>query len=810
MDSLLRDLRFALRGMGKSPVFNLVTVLTLGLGIGATTLVFSLIQAVLLRPLPYDDPAQLVLVRTGFDEEGLLPTMLSGPEYLEIREQDEIFSEVAAVVEGTFTITGGEEPWQVRALGASPSLFRMLGVEAAVGHTFRPEDEGPGATVAMLSHAFWRSRFGGDRSLVGRTIQVDGEAYRVAGVLPPEFELFSTDEHLPTDVDLWVAMPFDYGQMNRNYRSFRILGRLRPDVSLDTAQARMASLAKALATEYPDSYQDRPWGLELVSLQDHLAEGVRTPLLLLMAAVAGVLLIACGNVVNLLLARAAVRRREMAVRISLGASRRRLVRQLFTEQLLLALLGGVFGVLVAAWGLRTILTLNPERIQRLDEAQLDVVVLLFALGLSLLAALLTGLVPVWRASRQVAAADLREGSRSLMSSLSGRRLHSLLVIAEVALALVVVVGTGLLYRSFQELQSTDPGFRASQLLSMRIDLAPTRYGHRAERSAFFDDLTGRIERLPGVESAGVVSQLPFTDAYWSYPVLAEGRPSRVEEEEFVDLRSVTPGYFETVGAKLVSGRNFQAGDDLTTSHVAILDSNLADRLFPGENPIDQEVRVKETELVRRVIGVVEHINHYGLEEEPKGQIYFAYAQNPRQSGGVVIRAAGDVDPESLVPGIRQQLSAIDADQPAFDIATMQERVASSLGPARFSLGLFSIAAVIAIVLAAVGLYALLSFSVSQRQKEMGVRVALGAERKELLSLVVRQGLRLVAIGLGVGLLTAVAGVRSLESLLYGVPAYDPLTFVTVAVALLLIAFLATLVPALQATRVNPVTALRND
>lgn len=810
MDSVLRDLRYALRGVVKNPVFSLVTVLTLGLGIGATTVVFSLVQAVLLRPLPYDDPDRLVLVRTGLDEEGLLPTMLSGPEYLDIQRQGEVFAEVAAVVEGTFTITGGQEPWQVRALGVSPSLFRMLGVEAAVGRTFQPEDEGPGATVAMLSHAFWRSRFGADRSLVGRTIQVDGEAYRVAGVLPPEFELVSTDEHLPTDVGLWVAMPFDYGQMNRNYRSFRVLGRLQPGVSLDTARARMVSLAEGLESEYPDSYRDRPWGLELVSLQEHLADGVRGPLLLLMTAVAGVLLIACANVINLLLARAAVRRREMAVRTSLGASRRRLVRQLFTEQLLLALLGGGVGVLAAAWGLRTILALDPERIQRLNEAQLDILVLLFALGISLLAALLTGLAPVWRAARQVAATDLREGSRGLMSSLSGRRFHSLLVIAEVALALVVVVGTGLLYRSFQELQSTDPGFRASQVLSMRIDLPPTRYGHRAERAAFFDELTDRIERLPGVESTGVVSQLPLTDAYWSYPVLAEGRPRRVEDEEFVDLRSATPGYFQTLEAKIVAGRNFRAGDDLTTSHVAILDRNLAERLFPGEDPIDKEVRVKETDLIRRVIGVVEHVNHYGLEGEPKGQIYFAYAQNPRQSGGLVVRAADGVEPESLIPAVLQQLYTIDEDQPAFDIATMEERVASSLEPARFSLGLFTIAAVIAIVLAAVGLYALLSFSVAQRQQEMGVRVALGAERGELLSLVVRQGLRLVVVGLVVGLLTALAGVRSLESLLYGVPAYDPLTFVTVAAFLLLIAFLATLVPALRATRVNPVTALRNS
>ena len=806
MENLLRDLRVAVRSLVKNPGFSLVTIVTLGLGIGAITAIFSLVQAVLLRPLPYAEPDRLVLVETAFDEEGLLPTMLSGPEYLDLKGQTDVLSHVSSVLEGTFTITGEGDPWQVKALGASPSFFQLLGVDAALGRTFLPEEEGPAAKAVILAYDFWRSRFGSDPSIIQRTIQVDGEAYRVVGVLPEGFSMLATDDHLATDVDLWVAMPFDYSAMNRNYRSFRVLARLQPGVSLTAAQASIESLAKGLEEKYPDSYRDRKWDLKLQPFGAHVIAGVRLPLLLLMGAVVGVLLIACGNVANLLLARAATRRRELAVRISLGASRRRLVGQLLTEQVILSLCGALVGVLFAAWGLKVILALNPGRIPRLSEVALDPAALGFVLLLSMATAVLTGLVPLLRAVRQAAAPALREGGRGQMSSLSGRRLHSVLVIAEVALALLVVIGTGLLLRSFQELQSVDPGFDADHVLSLRIDLPGDRYGHRSERAAFFAELTERIERLPGVVSAGVVSHLPFTDAYWSYPVIAEGRPPQPDDDEFVDLRSATPGYFKTMGAHLVAGRYFDTSDDLSTGHVAILDRNLAERLFPDEDPIDKLVRVKETDLIRRVVGVVEHIHHYGLEDEPKGQIYFAYAQNPRTQGAVVVRTK--VDPKTLIEPIQQQIWAMDKDQPSYDIATMSERVDRSLGPTRFSLVMFSIAAFIAVLLAAVGVYALLSFSVAQRHQEMGVRSALGARRGELLALVVRQGLRLALFGLGIGLVLALLGVRTLESTLYGVPAYDPVTLIAVPLLLLAVVFLATLLPALRATRIDPMTALR--
>jgi putative ABC transport system permease protein len=808
MEELLHDLRFALRGLVKKPGFSLVAILTLGLGIGAATAIFSLVETVLLKPLPYEHPDRLMLVETDLGAEGLLPTMVSGPEYLDLKAQDRLLSHVSSLLEGTFTITGEGDPWQVRALGASPSLFPLLGVEAALGRTFLPEEEGAGTKAVLLDYDFWRSRFGGDREIIERTIQVDGEAYQVVGVLPADFSLLPTDDHLPSDVDLWLAMPFDYASMNRNYRSFRVLARLQDGVSLSAAQAEMSSLAQGLEEKYPDSYRDRAWGLNLVPFQSHLVEGIKTPLLLLMTAVVGVLLIACGNVANLLLARGATRSRELALRTSLGASRTRLIRQLLTEQVVLALLGGVAGVVLAFWALKAIIALDPGRIPRLEEASLDPSVLAFAVVVSLATAVITGMVPVLRAARNAAAPTLREGGRGMMSSLSGKKVHSLLVISEVALALVVVVGTGLLLRSFQELQRVDPGFDAENVLSLRIDLPSDRYGHRADRAAFFTELLDRIERLPGVTSAGVVSHLPFTDAYWSYPVLAEGRPSRPEDEEFVDLRSASPGYFETMGARIVSGRDFQPGDDLSTPHVAILDRNLAERLFPGEDPLDKEVRVKETDLIRRVVGVVDHIHHYGLEDEPKGQLYFAYGQNPRIQTAVVVRSA--VDPETLIEPVRQQIWALDKDQPAFDIATMDQRVASSLGPNRFSLVMFSLAAFIAVTLAAVGVYALLSFSVAQRHQEMGVRMALGARRVDLLRLVVLQGLRLAAFGVLVGLAATLAGVRTLDSLLYGVPAYDPVTLVAVPLALLLVVLLATLVPALRATRIDPMNALRTE
>lgn len=808
MEVLFRDLRYAVRTLVKRPVFSLVAILTSGLGIGATTAIFSLVQAVLLRPLPYDNPERLVVVRTALDAEGLLPTMLSGPEYLDLVAQETLFESVGCAVTGTFTVTGDGDPWQVQALGASPSLFPLLGVDAALGRTFTPEEEGPGALAVVLSHGFWKVRFGSDPTLVGRTIQVDGESYEVVGVLPEDFTLLAPDDHFPEKIEMFVAMPFDYSKMNRNYRSFRVFARLQDGVSLPAARSEIAGLAKGLEETYPDSYQDRAWGLDVMPFQQHITAGIRLPLLLLLAVTGGVLLIACGNVANLLLARASERRRELAVRTSLGAERGRLVRQLLTEQGLLALAGGIVGVGLAALALRAILAYNPGDIPRLNEATLDPRVLVFALVASLLTAALTGLVPALRASKQASAPALREGGRGMMSSLSGRRLHSILVIIEVALALLVVVGTGLLLRSFQQLQRVDPGFEAESLLSFRVDLPRSRYGHRAERAAFFRDLIERIEQLPGVTSAGVVTHLPFTDAYWSYPVLAEGRPPSPTDDEFVDLRSASPGYFETMGAPLVAGRDFTDGDDLTTPHVAVIDDNLAERLFPGEDPIDKEVRVKETDLIRRVVGVVEHIHHYGLEDEPKGQIYFAYGQNPRSVGAVVVRAS--IDPESLIEPIRQTLWSIDKDQPAFDIATMDQRVSDSLGANRFSLAMFSLAAVISVLLAAVGIYALLSFSVAQRHQEMGVRMALGAGRGELLRLVIRQGLRLTVLGLAVGLVTAFAASRVLGSLLYGVTTHDPLTFVVVPLTLLVIAFFATLIPAVRATFIDPIHSLRSE
>ncbi|HSF40178.1 MAG TPA: ABC transporter permease [Thermoanaerobaculia bacterium] len=808
MSALRDDLRFALRALSKNPGFTLVSVLTLAIGIGAATALFSVVRGVLLLPLPYEDPDRLVLVRTELEKDGVLNTMLSGPEYLDLRQDSPWFAETAAVIEGAFALTGdGAEPWQATAGAASPSLFPLLGVKPFQGRTFNALEEGPGAPkVVIVSYELWRSRYGGDPATLGKTIQVDGVPHEIVGVMPQGFKLSPPDDHFPKKVDLWVPMPMDYAESNRNYRSFRVLARLKPGITVDQARSGVEGLGRRLAAEYPDSYLDRSWGLDLVPLREHLVAKVRTPLWVLLGAVIAVLLIACTNVASLLLARAMARGREFGVRALLGGGRMGLVRLLVVEQLVVAALGGALGLLLASWGIKTLVALNAGRLPRIEEVGLDPVVVGFALAMTLVAALITGTMPALQISRNASTGALKEGGYSQTVGLGRRRFQRALVVVEVALTLLLVVGTVLLARSYRQLLRVDPGFNPQGTLTLRIDPVSARYSHRADRVALFNNLTERIERLPGVTSVGVISHLPFTDAYWSYPVLVEGRPPGPDDNEFVDLRSVTPGYWKAMGATLLAGRNFESTDTLESPHVAIIDETLAKRLFPGENPLGRKVRVKETELVREVVGVVETIKHYGLSVPDKGQIYFAWSQNPRVLAYVVVRTTGD--PGRLIAPVRQQILQIDKEQPAFDVMTMEERVEASLGGQQFSLAMFVIASVIALLLAMVGIYGLISYLVAQRTREISLRSALGAQRPQIFNLVLREGFLLTLAGVAIGLVAAVISVRLLASMLYGVATYDPWAFSVAPLALLAVTVLASALPAYRAMRISPSSALR--
>jgi predicted permease len=808
MSSLVQDFRFGLRALAKNPGFALVSILTLAIGIGAATALFSVVYGVLLRPLPYEDPERLALIRTGLDEDGVLSTMLSGPEYLDLRQEARWLRETAAVVEGTFALTGdGAEPWQARAIATSPSLFPLLGVDAFLGRTFHPEEEGAAAPkVVLLSYDLWRSRYGGDRETIGRSVDVDGVPHQIVGVLPPRFALLAPDEQFPKKVDLWVPMPFDYAEENRNYRSLRVVARLAEGVTVEQAQSGIAALGTHLAQEFPDSYQNRNWRLELVPLREHLVAGVRTSLYVLLAAVVAVLLIACTNVASLLLARAMARSREFGLRALLGSERFGLVRLLMAEQLLVAGLGGALGLVFASWATSVIVALNAGRVPRLEEVGLAPLVIGFAVLVTLVAALITGTVPALQIARSATSTSLKEGGHSQTVGLGRRRFQRTLVIAEVALALMLVVATVLLARSYRQLLEVDPGFEPRGTLTLRIDPSTARYGHRAERVAFFSELSERIGGLRGVSAVGVISHLPFTDAYWSYPVLVEGREPGPDDNKFADLRSVTPGYWRAMGATLIAGRNFATTDTLDSPSVAILDETLAKQLFPDESPLGKKVRVKETELIREVIGVVKPIKHYSLDAPDKGQIYFAWSQNPRLLAYVVVRTTGD--PRGLIEPVRQQVLALDKDQPTFDVMTMADRVAASLGGQQFSLVMFVAASAIALLLAMVGIYGLISYLVAQRVREIGLRAALGAQRPQIVRLVVREGLLLTAAGALVGLVASAVAMRLLASMLYGVATIDPLAFFLAPLALVAVTLFASLVPALRALRISPAIALR--
>ena len=802
----MQDLRYGLRMLGRAPGFTAVALLTLALGIGATTMMFSIIRAVLLHPLPYADPERVVFVASQFEEAGVPDARLSGPELVDLRQHVEAFDGVAALVAGSYTLTGEGEPEQPKAVGVSANFFATVGVRPLLGRTFLPEEEGPDVSnVVLLSHGFWQRRFGGDPKVLDRAILLDGKSFRIVGVLPPEFSFLPPDPQFPDNPEIWAAMPFEYGKLKPTWRLFYAIARLKGGRGVESAQAEVTAVARSLAEQHPDVYRDKAWGLSVTPLQEHLVKKVRPAVLLLFGAGVLVLLIACTNVASLVLVRTSSRLREFAVRNAMGAHRGRMVRQLLIEQTLLAGLGGVLGVLLAYWGLRALVALSPGDIPRLGDVRLDGASLAFTVLACALTALLLGLFPLVQIAPSSAWQALRERSGPPAGL---RRLHGTLVVVEVALALVLVIATGLTVRSFLNLQKVDPGFRPEKLLALRLELRRTQYPKTADRVAFFQEVSSRIAALPGVKSVNVVSHLPFSEAYWLFPVEVVGRETPPDEVEFAELQSVTHGYFEQMGIPLLKGRLFTASDSQDAPGVAVIDEVLARRLFPGEEPLGRKVRTQGSEHAFDVVGVVRHIKLQSLDAEDKGQLYFAYPQNPKISAFLTIRAT--VEPASLVGPVRQRIRALDRDLPISDVATLEERIQGSLARARFQLLLFAIFGAVSLILAAVGIYGVLSFLVTQRTQEMGVRLALGARRSNVLWLMVDHGLRLTLLGIGIGLAGAAALARLLSSLLYGVTSHDLLTFISVPVVVAAVALAATYLPARRASRVSPLSALRHD
>jgi putative ABC transport system permease protein len=819
MDNLLQDLRYAARRLLRSPGFTAVALLTLALGIGANSAIFTVVHGVLLRSLPFAEPEALVAFGTVQPGEAPRAGSLSPPDFMSLRDQATgagsgspgVLADAVAFVYGAAALTGEGEPQRVEAAWVSAGFFEIFGAAPVLGRSFTADENRPGDDdVAVLGHGFWLQAFGGDPGVVGRTVTVNGVSRTVVGVAPPGFDF-------PDRRVLWSPIP--YGEtfssetaVNRRAQYLSVVGRLRPGVSVAQARAEVTAIAARLEAEFPETNTNVT--LAMLPLREVVVGEVRTPLLVLLGAVGFVLLIACANVANLLLARAAARQSEMALRTALGAARGRLVGQLLTESLLLGLLGGALGLLLAYAGTDLLLALRPEGIPRLDDVGVDATVIGFTLAVSLGTGLLFGLVPALHVTRADLTAVLAEAGRGGPVGRQGQRTRSLLVVAEVALAVMLLVGAGLLMRSFLQLQQVDPGFRPEQALATQLSLPARSYPDDDRRAAFYGALIERLEALPGVTSVGAVNVLPMSDDRMVINFAVRGRePLPPGEQPTLDVRLATPDYLRAMGIPLLRGRAFSDRDRADAPQVALINEAAAQRHFPGEDPIGQFIRLgwgrAEGEFAGgEVVGIVGDVRQLGLADDFLPEIYLPHAQAPEAQMSVVVRTAGD--PLTLAGAIRAEVRSLDPNLPVGTMTTLDHVVSRSVAQPRFYLLLLGIFAAVSLTLTAVGIFGVMSYAVVQRTREIGIRMALGAAPGAVLRMVIGGALALAVGGMALGLGGALVLTRVLESLVFGVSTTDPLTYAGVAGALTAVVLLASYIPARRATRVDPAVALRGE
>jgi putative ABC transport system permease protein len=807
MDTLLQDLRYAVRLLRQAPGFTLAAVLALALGIGANSAVFSVVNGVLLRPLPFARADELLTVRTTFAAQGLEGLELSVPEYDDLSQGTRGFSSWGAVAQTDATLAGADGPERLQVGLATASLLPTLGVQPQLGRGFLPEEETPGRDkVVLLAHTLWRTRYGADPGVVGQSVTLDGEPYTVVGVLPPEVAY-------PAGTQLYQPLalaPDARAEAVRGTRFLEVLGRRAPGTSMEAARADVARVAAELAQAHPGAYPvAKGWRLDVASLREKTVGGVKETLWLLLGAVAFVLLIACTNVASLLLARAAARGRELSVRAALGAARGRLARQLLTESLLLSAMGGALGLLLALWGTDALVAWVGDGLPRSSEVRTDGAVLLFTLGVSLVTGLLFGLAPALSASR----ADLHGALRGAGRSTGGRgavRLRGLFVVSQVALALVLLVGAGLLLRSFVRLQGEDPGFRPEGVLTARVSLPERSYPDEAARARFHAEWLARVRALPGVEAAGLTTLLPLR-GHNDRGLDVEGQAAP-EVRPAVEWRAVSPGYLEALGVPLRRGRALQDTDAQGAPPALVLNEAAVKALFPGgEDPLGRRVRQRSKRVEHpwtTVVGIVGDVREWGLDVPARPTAYFSALQVAPSTTSLAVRTRAA--PTALLGSLRAELTRLDPALPLFEVAPLAEVVDESVGQRSLTLTLMLGFAVLALGLAALGLYGVISYGVAQRSREVGIRLALGARPAQVLRLVVGQGLRLAVAGVALGLVLALGLGRLLGGLLYGVAPADPLTLLTVPLLLTLVALLASWVPARRATRVDPADTLRAE
>ena len=828
MEILFNDIRYAFRIMRKSPGFTLIIILTLALGIGANTSIFSIVNAVLLRSLPYYDPGRLVKITFNNPGIDLRDVRFSVPELEDLKSRADIFNEVSVVFAGSTDLTGGKQPEHLEMLEVSPNYFSMLGTTPEIGRLFGPQDFALGfAEATVISDGLWRRSYGGDPNILGKRLRMDNDPYTIVGVVPAGFRHPGTT--VAKDVEVWVTCGFSgdpYPKPARNVKVAReAIGRLKPGFDITQAQARLTAMASELRTDFPNDYPpEAKWSIEIQPLQDALVGNVRPQLLVLMAAVVLVVLIASVNIANLLLARASGRQREMALRMALGAGRTRMVRQMLTESLVLSLIAGVAGVLAAKLTLSFILHFVPASVPRLAEVGVDRTVLLFALLISIFTGIIFGLAPAFQAMKADMTAAIREGAQGSGYSAKTFRLRSLLIVSELALAVVLMVGAGLLLRTFWGLIQENPGFNPSRVVTASFYLpnpndpkTDVLYGDFSKRTSFFRDVIRRVATIPGIDRAAMTSDLPGARPTTTAALVIEDRAADSSQGLTAELIRVSPDYFMLMQSPLIRGRFFLESDEGGKQEVAIIDETTARRYWSGIDPVGRRFRMGVNPrlpwvtVVVVVVGIVKDMKQDGLDTDGVPHIFRPiYQQSPLRSRAVSVVARTPLPASLLESQIRKEIQTLDPALPVFNVRSMNDVMDASIAPRRFSAELVGVFAAVAMLLSSIGIYGLLAYMVGQRSREIGIRVALGAQRPDILKLILGKGLLLAGTGIAIGLILSAISAPMIAGLLYGVHPIDVIVFVTVPLILLVVAFLATYIPARRATMVDPIIALHES